>query len=94
MVMKALVYLGNSEHIRAKEPEPKIQNSTRAMIRMTKTIVCEVDIHITDRDVPEVMENLVLGQEGVVTTNEVETGVEILNVGNKSLTSYTVLRNL
>jgi len=90
--MEALVYNGSGECEWKENPKSIIRNYKDATIRMTKTIVCEIDIHITNGDVPEVMENIIIGHEGVVVTEEVGPSVSILNVGNSALISYQILR--
>ena len=63
--MKALVYHGPGKRRWEEKPKPTIKNSTDAIIRITKTTICGTDLHIMKGDVPEVIEGLILGHEGV-----------------------------
>jgi alcohol dehydrogenase len=86
-VMKALVYHGPGKRALEEKPKPKIKNSTDAIIRITKTTICGTDLHIMKGDVPEVIEGLILGHEGVGVIEEVGQGVSNFKVGNKVLIS-------
>jgi Threonine dehydrogenase and related Zn-dependent dehydrogenases len=63
--MKALVYHGPGKRGWEEKPKLTIKNSTDAIIRITKTTICGTDLHIMKGDVPEVIEGLILGHEGV-----------------------------
>lgn len=85
--MKALVYHGPGKRGWEEKPKPTIKNSTDAIIRITKTTLCGTDLHIMKGDVPEVIEGLILGHEGVGLVEEVGLGVSNFKVGNKVLIS-------
>jgi alcohol dehydrogenase len=85
--MKALVYHGPGKRAWEEKPKPKIENSTDAIIRITKTTICGTDLHIMKGDVPEVIEGLILGHEGVGVIEEAGQGVSNFKVGNKALIS-------
>ncbi len=85
--MKALVFHGPGKHAWEEKPKPKIKNSTDAIIRITKTTICGTDLHIMKGDVPEVVEGLILGHEGVGVIEEIGQGVANFKVGNKVLIS-------
>jgi alcohol dehydrogenase len=91
--MKALVLQRTSKSNWEEKPKLAIKNPTDAIIRITKTTISEIDICIKNRDVPEVMENLIIMLDGVLLADEVEQSVSILNVANKALISYHILRN-
>jgi alcohol dehydrogenase len=85
--MKALVYHGPGKRGWEEKPKPAIINSTDAIIRITKTTICGTDLHIMKGDVPEVIDGLVLGHEGIGVIEEVGPGVSNFKVGNKVLIS-------
>jgi len=85
--MKALVYHGPGKRGWEEKLKPTIKNSTDAIIRITKTTICGTDLHIMKGDVPEVIEGLILGHEGVGVIEEIGPGVSNFKVGNKVLIS-------
>lgn len=85
--MRALVYHGPGKREWEEKPKPAIKNSSDAIIRITKTTICGTDLHIMKGDVPEVIDGLILGHEGVGVIEEVGPGVTNFKVGNKVLIS-------
>ncbi len=85
--MKALVYHGPGKRSWEEKPKPTIKNPTDAIIRITKTTICGTDLHIMKGDVPEVIDGLILGHEGVGVVEEAGPGVSNFKVGNKVLIS-------
>ena len=85
--MKALVYHGPGKRNWEEKPKPTIKNPTDAIIRITKTTICGTDLHIMKGDVPEVIDGLILGHEGVGVVEEIGPGVSNFKVGNKVLIS-------
>jgi alcohol dehydrogenase len=69
--MKALVYHGPGKKNWEEKPKPQIQQSTDAIVRITKTTICGTDLHILKGDVPEVTDGRILGHEGVGVIEEV-----------------------
>ncbi len=85
--MKALVYHGPGKRAWEEKPRPVIKNSSDAIIRITKTTICGTDLHIMKGDVPEVIDGLILGHEGVGVIEEVGTAVLNFKVNDKVLIS-------
>jgi len=85
--MKALVYHGPGKRGWEEKPKPVIKNSSDAIIRVTKTTICGTDLHIMKGDVPEVIDGLILGHEGVGVIEEVGSAVLNFNVNDKVLIS-------
>ncbi len=85
--MKALVYHGPGNRKWEEKEKPIIKNSTDAIVRITKTTICGTDLHIMKGDVPEVVEGLVLGHEGIGVIESVGSGVTNFSVGDKVLIS-------
>ena len=85
--MKALIYHGPGKRAWEEKQKPIIKNSTDAIVRITKTTICGTDLHIMKGDVPEVVDGLILGHEGIGVVEEVGPGVSSFMVGNKVLIS-------
>lgn len=85
--MKALVYHGPGKRGWEEKPKPAIKNSSDAIIRITKTTICGTDLHIMKGDVPEVIDGLILGHEGVGVVEEVGSAVLNFKVDDKVLIS-------
>src|SRR5664279_1818578 len=85
--MKALVYHGPNSKAWEERPNPTIQHPSDAIVRITKTTICGTDLHIMKGDVPEVIDGLILGHEGVGVIEVVGPGVSNFKVGNKVLIS-------
>jgi hypothetical protein len=90
--MQRIEYFGNSCLGWIEKPALAASNSTDTIFRVTKTTVNEIDIHISNGDVPEVMENLILTHEGLILPDDGYPGISILNVTNKTFISYHILR--
>ena len=73
---------------------PLFNNTNDITIRITKTTICEIDVHITKGDIPEVMEHLILKQKGSIEYDEVDSCISVLSVNNKAIITYHRLRNL
>ena len=85
--MKALVYHGPQNKSWEEKPKPTIQQSTDAIARITKTTICETDLHIMKGDVPEVTNGRILGHEGVGIIEETGTSVTNFKKGDHVLIS-------
>lgn len=85
--MKALVYHGAGKRCWEEKTKPTIINSTDAIIKITKTTICGTDLHIMKGDVPEVIDGIILGHEGIGIVEEVGSGVFKFEVGDKVLIS-------
>ncbi len=85
--MKALVYHGSGKRAWEEKPKPVIKDSSDAIIKITKTTICGTDLHIMKGDVPEVVDGLTLGHEGVGIIEEAGKGVSNFKAGDKVLIS-------
>jgi len=85
--MNALVYHGPGKRCWEEKPKPTIKDSTDAIARITKATICGTDLHIMKGEVPEAVDGLILGHEGVGVIEEVGPGVSNFKVGNKVLIS-------
>jgi alcohol dehydrogenase len=85
--MKALVFHGAGKRSWEEKPKPTIKNSTDAIVKISKTTICGTDLHILKGDVPEVVDGLILGHEGIGIIEEIGAGVSNFKVGDKVLIS-------
>jgi len=85
--MKALVYHGPGNRAYEEKPKPTIQETTDAVVKITKTTICGTDLHILKGDVPAVKDGTTLGHEGVGIIEEVGEGVSNFKKGDHVLIS-------
>lgn len=85
--MKALVYHGPDQRAFEEKDRPQIQETTDAIVKITKTTICGTDLHIMKGDVPTVTEGRILGHEGVGIIDEVGEGVANFKKGDPVLIS-------
>lgn len=85
--MKALVYHGPGNRAYEEKPKPTIQETTDAVVKITKTTICGTDLHILKGDVPAVKDGTTLGHEGVGIIEEIGEGVSNFKKGDQVLIS-------
>ncbi len=85
--MKALVYGGEGKIELKEVPVPKINKSTDAIIKITKTTICGTDLGIIKGKVPTVKPGTTLGHEGVGIVEEVGTSVRNFKKGDHVIIS-------
>jgi len=73
---------------------PMFNDSNDVTIRITKTTICEIDVHISKGDIPEMMEQLILEHKGIFNYVEEESSYSVLSVNDKAFITYHRLRNL
>lgn len=85
--MKALIYNGPGSKQWIDKEDPKIIDSTDAIVRIKHTTICGSDLHILKGDVPEVKAGRVLGHEGVGTIEAVGDSVKNFKPGDSVIIS-------
>ncbi|MFI7003430.1 zinc-dependent alcohol dehydrogenase family protein [Nocardia sp. NPDC050175] len=85
--MYAMTFRGPGQPSWDQVPDPEIQHSTDAIVRVDAVTICGTDLHILKGDVPEVTPGRVLGHEAVGTVTEVGAGVRSRKVGDRVLIS-------
>src|SRR6478735_2674525 len=73
-MMKAICWHGKHDIRVDKVPDPKIQDSRDAIIRVTTTAICGSDLHIYDGYIPTMEKGDVLGHEFMGVVEEVGHG--------------------
>jgi alcohol dehydrogenase len=85
--MKALVYRGPNDKGWDDVPDPRIIDSTDAIVRVDATTICGSDLHILKGDLPEVTAGRILGHEAVGTVTQIGASVGNVAVGDRVLVS-------
>ncbi|HEY1650119.1 MAG TPA: zinc-dependent alcohol dehydrogenase [Terracidiphilus sp.] len=88
--MKAIVYRGVGSVALENVPEPKIQKSTDAIIRITASAICGTDLHFIRGTFPGIKEGRILGHEAVGIVEEVGKSVRNLRKGDRVVVPSTV----
>ena len=88
--MKALTWHG-IEDVRVEEvPDPRIQEPTDAIVRVTSTAICGSDLHLYKVLAPYLKPGDILGHEFVGTVEEVGSGVANLAVGDRVVVPFNI----
>jgi threonine dehydrogenase-like Zn-dependent dehydrogenase len=85
--MKAVVFHGIGDIRLDDVPEPKIEQSTDAVVRITTSAICGTDLHFIRGTVPGMKPGTILGHEGVGVVEEVGEGVRNFRSGDRVLLS-------
>ena len=85
--MKALVYHGPGRRSWEDVPDPVLQDTADAIVRVDAVTICGTDLHILKGDVPTCEPGRVLGHEAVGTITQVGTAVRDRKVGDRVLIS-------
>jgi threonine dehydrogenase-like Zn-dependent dehydrogenase len=88
--MKAVVFHGVGD-IRLEEvPEPRIQEPTDAIVRITASAICGTDLHMVRGTMAMMEPGTILGHEGVGIVEEVGPGVRNLREGDRVVIPSTI----
>ena len=85
--MKALVYHGANQRAWEEKPQPALQKTTDAIVKISKTTICGTDLHIMKGDLPKVVDGRILGHEGVGVVVEAGAGVANFKTGDRVVIS-------
>ncbi len=88
--MKAVVFHGIGDIRLDDMPEPKIQDPTDAIIRLTASAICGTDLHMIRGTFPGMKPGTILGHEGVGIVEEVGRNVRNLKVGDRVVIPSTI----
>lgn len=88
--MKAVVFHDVGD-IRLDDVEdPKIQEPTDAIIRLTSSAICGTDLHMVRGTLPGMTPGTILGHEGVGVVEEVGSQTRNLQVGDRVVVGSTI----
>jgi threonine dehydrogenase-like Zn-dependent dehydrogenase len=88
--MKALCWHGTEDVRVDTVPDPKIQNPSDAIIKITSTAICGSDLHLYDGLVPTMRDGDVLGHEPMGEVVEVGSDVHKLKKGDRVVVPFTI----
>jgi threonine dehydrogenase-like Zn-dependent dehydrogenase len=88
--MKAVVFHGVGDIRLDDAEEPKIQDQTDAIVRLTSSAICGTDLHMVRGTMAGMVPGTILGHEGVGIIEEVGPQVRNLNVGDRVVIPSTI----
>ncbi|HEX7303423.1 alcohol dehydrogenase catalytic domain-containing protein, partial [Lentzea sp.] len=89
--MKALTWQGNEKVQVVDVPDPKIEEPTDAIIRVTSTAICGSDLHLYGVLGPYLKPGDVLGHEAMGVVEEVGSGAsDHLKVGDRVVVPFNI----
>lgn len=88
--MKAVVYHGVGDIRLDDVPEPKLQDSNDAIIRLTASAICGTDLHFVRGTVGGLEPGTILGHEGVGVVEDMAPGVRNLRQGDRVVIPSTI----
>lgn len=88
--MKALVWHGKSDIRCESVPDPKIEDSRDAIIRVTACAICGSDLHLFNGLIPGMKSGDIVGHETMGEVVEVGVGNKKLKVGDRVVVPFTI----
>jgi threonine dehydrogenase-like Zn-dependent dehydrogenase len=88
--MKALTWQGTAKVAVESVPDPKIQEPTDAIVRLTSTAICGSDLHLYDVLGPYLEPGDVLGHEPMGVVEEVGPGVTNIAPGDRVVVPFNI----
>jgi threonine dehydrogenase-like Zn-dependent dehydrogenase len=88
--VKAVVFHGVGDIRLDDVEEPKIQEPTDAIVRLTSSAICGTDLHMVRGTLAGVNPGTILGYESVGVVEEVGSEARNLNVGNRVVIPSTL----
>ena len=88
--MKALVWHGRRDVRVDQVPDPRIEQDTDAIIRVTTTAICGSDLHLYEVLGPYLDEGDILGHEPMGIVEEVGPGVHNLKRGDRIVVPFNI----
>ena len=88
--MRAVVFHGIGDIRLDNVPEPKIQEPTDAIVRITASAICGTDLHMIRGTFPGMIPGTIMGHEGVGIVEETGSNVRNLKVGDRVVIPSTI----
>jgi len=88
--MKAVVYHDIGDIRLENVPEPKIQDSNDAVVRLTSSAICGTDLHMVRGTMPGMEPGTILGHEGVGIVEDTGRNVRNFDVGDRVVIGSTI----
>jgi threonine dehydrogenase-like Zn-dependent dehydrogenase len=88
--MKAVVFHGLGDIRLEDVADPRIQEPSDAIVRITASAICGTDLHLVRGTMPGVQPGMILGHEGVAVVAEVGSDVRNLAIGDRVIIPATI----
>lgn len=88
--MKAVVFRGIGDVRLEDVAEPRIEQPTDAIVRLTASAICGTDLHMVRGTMPGMKAGTILGYEGVGVVEELGKGVRNLAIGDRVVIPSTI----
>jgi threonine dehydrogenase-like Zn-dependent dehydrogenase len=88
--MKALVWHGKNDVRCDTVPDPKIEDSRDAIVKVTATAICGSDLHLYDGYIPAMESGDILGHEFMGEVVEVGSANKKLKVGDRVVVPFNI----
>lgn len=88
--MKALIWHGKNDLRCESVPDPQIEHSRDAIIKVTACAICGSDLHIFDGVIPQMESGDILGHETMGEVVEVGSDNKALKVGDRVVVPFTI----
>src|SRR6185437_2212777 len=88
--MKAVVFHGIGDIRLDDVSEPKIQEDTDAIVRLTASAICGTDLHLIRGTLPGVKKGTILGHEGVGVVEKVGKNLRNFSKGDRVVIPSTI----
>jgi len=88
--MKAVVFHGIGDIRLDDVPEPRIEQDTDAIVRLTASAICGTDLHFIRGTMEGVAPGTILGHEDVGVVEAIGPGVRNLSVGDRVVVPSTI----
>ena len=88
--MRAVVWKGIGEIAVEEVRDPKIEQPTDAIVKLTASAICGTDLHFIRGTMPGMKRGTILGHEGVGVIEELGDGVRNFSVGDRVVIPSTI----
>ena len=88
--MRAIVFRDTGDIRLENAPEPKLQDATDAIVRITTSAICGTDLHLVRGTLPGVKPGTILGHEAVGIVEEIGSDVRNLRRGDRVVVASSI----
>jgi threonine dehydrogenase-like Zn-dependent dehydrogenase len=88
--MRAVVFHGVGDIRLEDVPEPKVEEPSDAIVRITMSAICGTDLHIVRGTMPGMRPGTILGHEGVGVVEQIGSDVRNLRIGDRVVIASTI----
>lgn len=88
--MKAVVFHDIGDIRLEDVPEPRLEQASDAIVRLTASAICGTDLHFIRGSFPGMKDGTILGHEGIGIVEQIGEGVRNLAVGDRVVIPSTI----